>query len=116
MTDITIYHNPACSTSRKALDAIRAAGHVPTVVEYLKTGWTKPQLETLLKDMGAHPREILRTRGTPAAEMGLTEPGTSSEALLDAMVANAVLVERPIVVTPKGTALGRPLERVLDLL
>ena len=114
--DITIFHNPNCSTSRKALQMIRDAGHAPTVVEYLKTGWTKAQLKDLLSRMGAKPRDILRTRGTPAEELGLTAPGASDEALLDAMVSNPVLVERPIVASAKGVALGRPLEKIEPLL
>ena len=117
MTDaITIFHNPACGTSRNTLAAIREAGHEPKVVEYLKTGWTKPQLKPLLKDMGAKARDILRVRGTPAEELGLTDPKTTDEAILDAMVAHPILVERPIVVTPKGTKLCRPSETVQQLL
>ena len=117
MTDaITIFHNPACGTSRNTLAAIRDAGHEPKVVEYLKAGWTKPQLKQLLKDMAAKPRDILRVRGTPAEELGLTDPKTTDEAILDAMVAHPILVERPIVVTPKGTKLCRPSETVQQLL
>ena len=86
------------------------------MVEYLKTGWTKPQLKQLLKDMGAKARDILRVRGTPAEELGLTDPKTTDEAILDAMVAHPILVERPIVVTPKGTKLCRPSETVQQLL
>lgn len=113
---ITIFHNPACGTSRNALEMIRAAGYAPTVVEYLQAGWTRPQLEGLLAAMGANPRELLRTKGTPAEAMGLTDPEVGDDALLDAMVAEPVLVNRPIVVTPKGTRLCRPSEVVLDLL
>jgi arsenate reductase len=119
MTDtfpITVFHNPACGTSRNVLAAVRAAGHEPTVVEYLKTGWTKPQLKKLLAAMGARPRDILRVRGTSAAERGLTEPSATDEAILDAMAADPILVERPIVTTPKGTRLCRPLEQVQALL
>ena len=113
---VTIYHNPGCGTSRNVLAAIREAGHAPTVVEYLKTGWTRPQLDAILKAMKARPRDILRVRGTPAAELGLDQPSATDEAILSAMVANPVLVERPIVTSPKGAALCRPAERVADLL
>lgn len=118
MTDfpITIFHNPACGTSRNTLAMIRAAGYEPTVVEYLQTGWTRPQLEELLVAMQARPREILREKGTPAAELGLIEPGATDEQILDAMVEHPILVNRPIVVTPKGTKLSRPSEAVLELL
>jgi arsenate reductase len=113
---ITIFHNPNCGTSRNALAMIEAAGYAPTVVEYLETGWTRPQLDQLLIAIGAKPRDILRSKGTPAAELGLLEPGVSDERILDAMVAHPILVNRPIVVTPKGTMLARPSEAVLDLL
>lgn len=113
---ITIYHNPACGTSRNTLAIIEAAGYHPTVVEYLKTGWTRQKLEALFTAMGAKPKDIMREKGTPAAELGLLEPGVSDDQILDAMVANPILVNRPIVVTPKGTKLSRPSEVVLDLL
>ena len=113
---ITIYHNPACGTSRNTLAMIEAAGYTPTVVLYLKAGWTRPQLEGLLKAMDAGPRDILREKGTPAAELGLTDPAADDGRILDAMVAHPILVNRPIVVTPKGTKLCRPSEAVLDLL
>lgn len=119
MTDIfpiTIYHNPKCGTSRNTLAMIEAAGYAPTVVEYVKAGWTRPQLETILADMSAAPRDIIRTKGTPAEELGLTDPAASDEAILAAMVEHPILVNRPIVVTPKGTRLCRPSELVLDLL
>ena len=119
MTDdfpVTIFHNPACGTSRNALAAIRAAGFEPTVVEYLKTGWTRARLEELLAAMGAKPRDILREKGTPAAELGLLDPAVPDAAILDAMVAHPILVNRPIVSTPKGTRLARPSEAVLQLL
>ncbi|HEY2481518.1 MAG TPA: arsenate reductase (glutaredoxin) [Caulobacteraceae bacterium] len=109
---VTIFHNPACSTSRKALEAIRASGREPRVVEYLKTGWTVAQLKDLLQAMKARPRDILRVRGTPAEELGLTNPAASDETLLAAMTQHPVLVERPIVVTAKGTVLARPVERL----
>ena len=113
---ITIFHNPGCGTSRNTLAMIRAAGYEPTVVEYLKTGWTRPQLVALLAAMGSSPRDVLREKGTPADAMGLLTPGIAEDDILDAMVAHPVLVNRPIVATPKGTALARPSERVLGLL
>ena len=112
---VTIYHNPACGTSRNTLAMIEAAGYRPTVVEYLKTGWTQQKLEALFAAMNARPRDLLRRKGAPAAELGLLEPDVSDDRILDAMVAHPVLVERPIVVTPKGTKLSRPSELVLDL-
>ena len=113
---VTIYHNPACGTSRDALARIRAAGFEPTVVEYLKAGWTRPQLERLFADMGVGPREAMREKGSPAAELGLLEPGATDDRILDAMVAHPILVNRPIVVTPLGAKLTRPAERVTSLL
>lgn len=113
---ITIFHNPACGTSRNTLATIRAAGYAPKVVEYLKTGWTRPQLVELFAAMGSTPREALRKKDAPAADPGLLAPGVSDDDILDAMVARPVLVNRPIVVTPRGTVLARPSERVLDLL
>jgi arsenate reductase len=117
MTDdfpITIYHNPDCGTSRNALAMIEAAGYAPTVIEYRKAGWTRSLLTELLAAIGAGPSDLLREKGTPAAELGLLEAG--DEAILDAMVAHPILVNRPIVVTPEGTRLCRPSELVLDLL
>ena len=113
---ITIYHNPACGTSRNTLAMIEAAQYRPTVVEYLKTGWTRSKLEALFAAMNAKPRDLLREKGTPAAELGLLDPGISNDHILDAMIAHPILVNRPIVVTPKGTKLARPSEVVLDLL
>jgi len=113
---ITIYHNPKCGTSRNTVAMVQAAGYAPTVVEYLKTGWTRPQLEDLLKRMGVGARAILREKGTPAEELGLTDPYVSDDAILDAMLGDPILVNRPIVVTPKGAALCRPSELVLPLL
>ena len=113
---VTIYHNPNCSTSRNVLAAIRDAGYAPTVVDYLKTGWTRPQLEALLKAMKASPRDILRLRGTPAADLGLDQPSASDDAILAAMVAHPALVERPIVTSAKGAALCRPADRLAALL
>jgi arsenate reductase len=113
---ITVYHNPACGTSRNTLAIIEAAGYTPTVVEYLKTGWTRNQLKSLFAAMGIKPRDAVREKGTPAADLGLLGPSVSDDQILDAMVAHPVLVNRPIVVTPKGTTLSRPSEVVLDLL
>jgi arsenate reductase len=118
MTDfpITIFHNPACGTSRNVVAMVREAGHEPTVGEYLKAGWTREQLTDLLAEAGATPRDWLRDKGTPAAELGLLEPETTDETILAAMVAHPILVNRPIVVTPKGVALCRPSEQVFNLL
>ena len=113
---ITIYHNPDCGTSRNALAMIEAAGYRPTVVEYLKAGWTLAQLEALLAAMGARPRDLLREKGTPAAELGLLDANATDAAILGAMVDLPILVNRPVVVTPKGTKLCRPSEVVLTLL
>ncbi|HRD46253.1 MAG TPA: arsenate reductase (glutaredoxin) [Caulobacter sp.] len=113
---VTIFHNPACGTSRNTLAAIRQSGVEPTVVEYLKTGWTRPQLEDLLAKLGKGPRDILRVKGTPAAELGLTDPATSDAAILEAMVAHPILVERPIVTSPRGAVLSRPSEAVFAIL
>lgn len=113
---ITIYHNPACGTSRNTLAMIKAAGYTPTVVDYLKTGWTEAQLNALLTGSGLTARALLREKGTPAADLGLLDPARSDADLLAAMIAHPILVNRPIVVTPKGTKLCRPSEAVLDLL
>ena len=113
---VTIFHNPPCGTSRNTLQALREAGHEPEVVEYLKAGWTKDQLKELLKQMRKSPREVLRVRGTPAEELGLTAPSATDDQILDAMVQHPILVERPIVVTPKGAALCRPADEVFTLL
>lgn len=113
---IVIHHNPACGTSRNVLAMVEAAGYRPTVVEYLKTGWTAPQLQGLFAAMGVGPREVLRVKGTPAEELGLLEAGVSDVAILREMVAHPILVNRPIVATPKGVKLCRPSEAVLELL
>jgi len=118
MTDfpITIYHNPKCGTSRNTVAMVEAAGYAPTVVEYLKSGWTAPQLAELVKAAGGTAQDLLRVKGTKAEELGLTAPGTPDDTIIAAMVADPILVNRPIVVTPKGTRLCRPSELVLDLL
>jgi len=113
---ITIFHNPDCGTSRNTLAMIRGAGHEPTVIEYLKTGWTRPLLDDLLAKTGLTPRDLLREKGTPAAALGLLGANVTDEALLSAMTLHPILVNRPIVTTPKGAALCRPSERVFDLL
>jgi len=113
---VTIFHNPACGTSRNVVTAVKEAGYEPEVVEYLKAGWTKAQLKDLLKQMGKSPRDILRERGTNAEALGLTSPSASDDQILDAMVADPILVNRPIVVTPKGAALCRPVDTVFTLL
>ncbi len=119
MTDdfpITIFHNPACGTSRNTLAMIKAAGYTPTVVDYRTVGWTKPGLEDLLAKMGITARDVLREKGTPAAELGLLDLAVADAAILEAMIAHPILVNRPIVVTPKGAKLCRPSELVLALL
>lgn len=113
---VTIYHNPACGTSRNTLAIIRAAGYEPAVVEYLETGWSSETLKELSYAMKTSLREMMREKGTPAQALGLLEQSVSDEKLLAAMVAHPILVNRPIVVTPKGTALCRPSEAVFDLL
>jgi arsenate reductase len=113
---VTIFHNPNCGTSRNTLAMLKDAGHAPTVVEYLKAGWTKPQLQALLAKMGKGPKDILRARGTPAEELGLLKDGVSDDAILAAMVAHPILVERPIVETPKGARLCRPADKVHEIL
>ena len=113
---ITIFHNPACGTSRNTVAMVRAAGYEPIVVEYLEAGWTKAQLQELLAAMGARPQDLLREKGTPAAELGLLRADVADETILEAMVLHPILVNRPIVITPKGVKLSRPSEAVLDLL
>ena len=116
MSDVVIYHNPACGTSRNTLALLRDKGIEPKVVEYLKAGWTREQLQDLLKQMEASARDILRVRGTKAEELGLTDPTASDDALIAAMILEPALVNRPIVATPKGAALCRPAEIALTLI
>ncbi len=113
---VTIFHNPACGTSRNTLAMIQAAGYAPMVVDYKQVGWTRPGLEGLLAKMGLRPRDVLREKGTPAAELGLLDPSVADDAILEAMVAHPLLVNRPIVVSPRGAGLCRPSELVLELL
>lgn len=113
---VTIYHNPACGTSRNTLAMIRATGVEPTVIEYLKTPPSRQTLTDLVARMGVPLRRILREKGTPFAELGLDDPSLSDDALLDAIAAHPILMNRPIVVTPRGVRLCRPSETVLDLL
>ncbi len=113
---VTVFHNPACGTSRNVLEMVRAAGHEPEVVEYLKAGWTADQLGALFAEAGLTPREAMRTKGDLAGELGLLEAGVSDDAILAAMVEHPILVERPLVKTPKGAVLARPKEKVLDVL
>jgi arsenate reductase len=113
---VVIYHNPACGTSRNVLALITAAGYTPTVIDYLQTGWTRPQLLGLFAAAGLTPRGALRETKSPAADLGLLEPGVGDEAILDGMVEHPILVNRPIVCTAKGVRLCRPSEVVLDLL
>lgn len=116
MSGVTIYHNPNCGTSRNTLALLREKGVEPTVVEYLKAGWTRPQLKDILQRMGLGAHAILRVNGAKADELGLTDPGVSDEALIAAMIIDPILVNRPIVVTDKGAALCRPADLVLGLL
>lgn len=112
----TIYHNPACGTSRNTLAMIRAAGIAPTVIEYLKTPPSKAELRKLVKATGGSARALLREKGTPYAELGLADPKWTDDELLDFIGKHPILLNRPIVVTDKGAALCRPSENVLDLL
>ena len=115
-TDTTIFHNPACGTSRNVLAMIRHAGIEPTVVEYLKTPPSREKLTELIAAMGIPVRALLRQKGTPHDDLGLQDPALSDEQLLDAMLTHPILINRPIVATPAGTRLCRPSEAVLDLL
>ncbi len=116
MSTITIYHNPACGTSRNVLALIRNSGEEPTVIEYLKTPPDRPTLERLLAEMGVPVREVLRQKGTPFDELGLSDPKWTDQQLIDFMLEHPILINRPIVVTPLGTRLCRPSEAVLDIL
>ncbi|WP_314567995.1 arsenate reductase (glutaredoxin) [Pseudomonas rhodesiae] len=116
MSQITIYHNPNCGTSRNTLELIRNSGEEPTVIEYLQTPPDRTTLIGLIKDMGIEVRALLRIKGTPYEELRLSDASLTDEYLIDAMMAHPILMNRPIVVTPLGTRLCRPSEAVLDIL
>lgn len=113
---VTIYHNPACGTSRNTLALIRNAGIEPDVIEYLKNPPDRPTLKGLIARMGIRPRQLLREKGTPYAELGLGEDRWTDEQLIDQMLAHPILINRPIVITSRGVRLCRPPEAVLDIL
>ncbi len=113
---ITIYHNPACGTSRNVLALIRNSGEAPLIIEYLKTPPSRTELSNLIARMGIPARALLRRKGTPYDQLGLDDPALTDERLIDAMMANPILINRPIVVTPLGVKLCRPSEAVLDIL
>lgn len=112
---LTVYHNPKCSTSTKVVNLLREAGHAPTVVEYLKAGWTREQLLDLAARSDTDLKGLLRERGAPAEALGLLKADVSDEALLAAMVEHPILVNRPIVDGPKGVVLARPVEKALTV-
>lgn len=114
--DVTIYHNPTCGTSRKVLGMLREAGIEPRVIEYLKTPPSRSEMKTLLTQMGMTPRQILRRKGSLFAELSLDDPAKNDEALLDALQAHPILMERPVVVSARGTKVCRPADLVKDLL
>lgn len=116
MAEITIYHNPACGTSRNTLAMIRSSGVEPEVIEYLKAPPTREKLQELIQAMGIPVRALLREKGTPYAELHLDDPKWTDDELLDFMLAHPILINRPIVVTPLGTKLCRPSEAVLEIL
>jgi arsenate reductase len=113
---VTIYHNPECGTSRNTLAMIRQSGEEPEIIEYLKTPPSRERLVELIAAMKMTPRELLREKGTPYAELGLGDPKWTDDELIDFMLAHPILINRPIVVTPLGTLLARPSEAVLDIL
>jgi len=115
-SEVVIYHNPACATSRKVLGMIRDAGVEPRVVDYLKTPPDREQLLDLLRRMGITPRELLRRRGTPYDALGLGDPAVTDVAIVDAILAHPILMERPVVAGPGGVRLCRPVERVHEVL
>ena len=114
--DATIYHNPACGTSRNTLEMIRNAGIKPTVIEYLKTPPSRVQLIKMIADAGLTVRQAIREKGTPYADLGLEDPELTDDQLLDAMLKDPILINRPFVITSVGTRLTRPSEVVLDIL
>ena len=113
---VTIYHNPSCGMSRNTLAMIRQSGEEPVVIEYLKTPPTRERLVALLREMKLKPRDLLRQKGTPYAELELADPKWSDDELIDFMLAHPILINRPIVETPKGVRLCRPSETVLEIL
>ncbi|MER8826199.1 arsenate reductase (glutaredoxin) [Mesorhizobium sp. M0938] len=113
---ITIYHNPDCGTSRNTLAIIRQSGEEPEVIEYLKNPPSRERLVELIAALGMTPRELLREKGTPYAELNLDDPKWTDDEIIDFMLAHPILINRPIVVTPLGTMLARPSEAVLDIL
>ncbi len=113
---VTIYHNPACGTSRNTLAIIRQSGEEPEVIEYLKTPPSRQRLVELIAAMGMTPRALLREKGTPYAELNLGDPKWTDDEILDFMLAHPILINRPIVVSPLGVVLARPSEKVLDIL
>jgi arsenate reductase (glutaredoxin) len=113
---VTIYHNPACGTSRTVLARIRASGHDPVVIHYLETPPTRTELRDLIARMDLGVRDVLRRKGTPYDELGLNDPGLTDDELLDAMMAHPILINRPIVVTNRGVKLCRPADTVRDIL
>jgi arsenate reductase len=116
MTDVTIYHNPDCGTSRNTLALIRNAGIEPTVIEYLKTPPSRDTLLDLISRAGLSVRDAIRIKGTPYGELGLDDPALSDDQLIDAMLRHPILINRPFVITPWGVRLSRPSEAVLDIL
>ena len=114
--DVTIYHNPACGTSRNTLEMIRAAGIEPTVIEYLQSPPSREELARMISDAGLTVRQAIREKGTPYTDLGLDDPKWIDDALIDQMLAHPILINRPIVVTPLGVKLCRPSETVLDIL
>ena len=113
---ITIWHNPQCSTSRKVLELLRAEGHEPRIVEYLKTPPSRAEIAAVVKQLGMPARGLLRKKAPPYAEMGLGDPALPDDKALDAMVQHPVLIERPVVITDKGARIGRPVEAVREVL
>ena len=116
LASITIYHNPACGTSRTVLGLIRSSGEEPVVIEYLRTPPSRAELTGLIDRMGIAVRDVLRRKGTPYVELGLDDPGLTDDQLIDAMMTHPILINRPIVVTPHGVKLCRPSQTVLDIL
>lgn len=114
--EVTIYHNPACGTSRNTLALIQAAGIEPSIVEYLQSPPSRHDLAKMISDAGLTVREAIRAKGTPYGDLGLDNPNLTDEQLLDVMIATPILINRPFVVTPLGTRLARPSEAVLDIL